>query len=66
MEFLEVVMLMVSKVIAAKVVLAGISPVKVGYRNNKGGHTEDRQDQQLPGPEPIVDRGSHSAAGGDA
>ena len=41
-----------------------IIPVKVWHRDNKGGDTEDRQDQQLPGPEPIMDRGSHSTAGG--
>ena len=43
---------------------ASVKAVQVRHRDNKGGHAEDAQYQQLPGPEPIVDRSSHAATGG--
>ena len=43
---------------------ASVKAVQVRHRDNKGGHAEDTQYQQLPGPEPVMDRCSYSAAGG--
>ena len=34
--------------------------VQVGDRDDEGGGAEEEEDQHLPHPEPVVDRGPHS------
>ena len=37
-----------------------VEAVQVGDRDDEGGGAEEEEDQHLPHPEPVVDRGPHS------
>ena len=38
--------------------------VKVRDRDDEGGDTEQAEEEEFPGPEPVMNRASHPATGG--